>query len=247
MPNILRKKLKAARYARLLIVWFVAFSVRARAQEIVTGWEGAPSNGYAFVSSILSVTGSHTNRFVIRPTVSDLYYNFRDVGGFTSVISPGAALQIGYRLQSPRLTFTIGPGVAVRWDHRKLASGPTLNSTQLGATVEGDAFFQATDLTNLNIIASYEGANHYFWTRAGLKHQITNTSFERPVGLSVGGELTGQGNHDSHQLEAGALFEFGLFRTHSSLQVRAGYDRRWFAEGSADSKPYYGVGFYHRF
>ena len=239
--------MKIAKYVGLLIVWLVLFSPRVRAQEIVTGWEGRPSNGYAFASSIFAVPRPNRNMLVIRPTVSYLYYDFRDAGGFTNVTSPGAAVQIGYRLQTPRLTFTMGPGFAVRWDHRKLAGGPTLNSTQLGATVEGDAFFQATSLTNLNIISSYEGANHYFWTRAGIKHQITNVSFERPVGLSVGGELTGQGNHDTHQFEAGGIFEFGLFRTHSSLQFRAGYDHRWFADSSTDARPYFGVGFYHRF
>lgn len=239
--------MKTTKYVGLLIVWLVLLPPLAKAQELVAGWEGGPSNGYAFVSPIFTVPSSGRNMFLIRPTVSDLYYNFRDVGGFTDVTSPGAAIQVGYRLQTPRLTFTIGPGFEVRWDHRRFASGQTLNTTQIGATVEGDAFFQATSLTNLNIISSYEGPNHYFWTRAGIKRQITNTSFLQPVGLSIGGELTGQGNHDTHQFEAGGMLELGLPRTHSSLQFRVGYARLWFVDGSTDSRPYFGVGFYHRF
>jgi hypothetical protein len=239
--------MKTAKYVGLLIVWLLLRVPIARGQELVAGWEGGPSNGYGFVSPIFTVPSSNRNMFLIRPTVSDLYYNFRDVGGFTYVTSPGAAIQIGYRLQTRRLTFTIGPGYEVRWDHRRFASGQTVNTTQTGVTMEGDAFLQESSLTNLNIISSYEAANHYFWTRAGIKRQVTDTDFIRSVALSIGPELTGQGNHDAHQAEVGGMLEFGLPRTHASLQFRAGYARLWFVDGSTDSRPYFGVGFYHRF
>jgi cellulose biosynthesis protein BcsS len=239
--------MKTAKYLGLLIVWFILLLPQARGQELIAGWEGGPSNGYAFVSPVFTVPSSDRNMFLIRPTVSDLYYNFREAGGFTDVTSPGASIQLGYRLQIPRLTFTIGPGFEVRWDHRQLATGQKVNTTQKGATVEGDAFFQANPLTSLNIISSYEGANHYFWTRAGMKRQVTNTDFSRPAALSIGAEVTGQGNHDVHQFEAGGMLELGLPRAHSSLQFRVGYAHLWFVDGSTDSRPYFGVGFYHRF
>jgi hypothetical protein len=239
--------MKTAKYVGLVIVWLLLRSPLAKGQELVAGWEGGPSNGYAFISPIFTVPNSKKNMFLVRPTLSDLYYNFRDVGGFTDVTSPGAAIQIGYRLQTRHLTFTIGPGYEVRWDRRRFASGQTLNTTQTGATVEGDAFFQASSLTNLNIISSFETANHYFWTRAGFKHQVTDTDFIKSIALSIGPELTGQGNHDAHQVEAGGMLEFGLLRADASLQFRAGYARLWFVDGSTDSRPYLGVGFYHRF
>lgn len=239
--------MKTAMYAGLLIVCFLMLPPLARGQELVAGWEGGPANGYAFLSPIFTVPSSGRNMFLIRPTLSDLYYNFRDVGGFTDVTSPAAAIQVGYRLQTPRLTFTIGPGFEVRWDQRRFASGQTLSTTQPGATIEGDAFFQATSLTNLNIISSYEGANHYSWTRAGIKRQVTDTDSLRSVGVAIGPELTAQGNHDAYQFEAGGMLELGLRRTHASLQFRSGYARLWFVDGSTDSRPYFGVGFYHRF
>ena len=77
--------------------------------------------------------------------------------------------------------------------------------------------------------------------------QVTDTDFLRSAALSIGPELTGQGNHDAHQFEAGGMLELGLLRTHASLQFRAGYARLWFVDGSTDSRPYFGVGFYHRF
>jgi hypothetical protein len=239
--------MKIKKNAGFLIVCFALLSPSARAQEIVGGWEGGPSNGYGFVSPIFTIPSSGTNMFLIRPTVSDLYYNYRDVGGFTDVVSPGAAIQIGYRLQTPRLTFTIGPGMEVRWDHRQFASGQTVNTTQIGATGEADAFFQATNQTNLNLISSYGEANHYFWTRLGIKHQITPTTILRPVGVALGADLTGQGNHDAYQFEAGGMLELQVTHIHSSLQFRAGYAHLWFVDGSTDTRPYFGLGFYHRF
>ncbi len=239
--------MRTATRVGLLMVCLVLVSPRVQSQELVTGWEGGPSNGYAFVSPIFTEPISKENLFLLRPTVSYLYYNFPDVGGTTDVSSPAASLQIGYRLKLPRLIFTIGPGVEVRWEHRSLGAGSTVNTTQIGAIAEADAFFQATSLTNINMISSFETANHYFWTRAGIKRLITNTNYSKPVGLSIGAELTGQGNHDLHQFEAGGLFELGFPRANSSLQFRAGYDRQWFANNGTDLKPYFGVGFYHRF
>ncbi len=230
-----------------LIIAVALLPTLAKAQELVSGWEGGPSYGYAFVSPLFSVPKSAQNTFMIRPTVSYLYYNFQQDGSLTAVNSPGAALQIGYRRQTRRGTYTIGPGVEVRWEHRTLANGQQFTGTQTGATVQGEAFFQANSLTNLNIISSYGTANHYMWTRAGFKRQVTNTKLEGRPGLAIGAELNGQGNHDVHQLEAGGLIEIPLLPHNTSLQLRGGYAHLWFADGSTHSRPYVGVGFYHHF
>ena len=239
--------MKKVKWTALLIISLFLLPKLANGQELVSGWEGGPSYGYAFVSPVFSVPESDRNTFVIRPTVSYLYYNFQQDGGSTIVRSPGAALQIGYRRQTRRLTYTIGPGVEVRRDDRVLSNGQRLTSTQIGATVQGEAFFQASSLTNLNIVSSYEMANHYVWTRAGFKRQVTNTKFEGHTGLAIGAELNGQGNHDVHQLEAGGLIEVPLRLHNASLQLRCGYAHLWFAGGSTASRPYVGVGFYHHF
>lgn len=181
-------------------------------------------------------------------TNSYLYYNFRQNAGVTTVNSPGAALLIGYRRATRRLVYTIGPGVEVRREIRALANGQRLLSTQIGATVQGEAFFQANSLTKLNVISSYEMANHYVWTRGGFERQVTNTKIEGRGGLEIGAEITGQGNGDVHQVEAGGVVEIPLTGIrNTSLQFRSGYAHLWFAGGLTDSRPYMGVGFYHHF
>lgn len=217
------------------------------AQELVTGFEAGPSNGYAFISPVFSLPKSGKNVFIIRPTASYLYYKFRDAAGSTTVNSPGLSLQIGYRRQTRRLNFTIAPGIEVRWDSRKLANGQKVERTQTGAIVGADVFFQATPLTNLNFISSYGSANRYLFTRGGIKRQITNKKFDKPVSFSVGGEITGQGNRDIRQFGGGGMFEIGFLRKKTSLQFRAGYNRQTFALGPAESKPYFGAGIYRRF
>ena len=45
----------------------------------------------------------------------------------------------------------------------------------------------------------------------------------------------------------GGMFEIAFPRKRTSLQFRTGYTRQNFADGSAESKPYFGAGIYRRF
>lgn len=229
----------------IVLVSIFALPRLAEAQELVTGWEGGPSYGYAFASPVFSVPLSSQNIFVLRPTLSYLYYDFGQGDGFTKVKSPGAGLQLGYRRQTRRLTYTITPGFEVRRDDRLLFNGRRSVNTEIGAVIQGEAFFQATRLINLNLISNYGTADHYVWTRVGFKRQVTGSKKEGR-GLDLGTELNGQGNADVHQLEAGGLIEVPLWSS-SSLQFRSGYAHLWFADGSTQVRPYVGVGFYRHF
>ena len=219
----------------------------AKGQEFVAGWEGSPSSGYGFVMPVFSIPRQGTSSFVIRPSGSYLYYNFREAGGFTVVTSPGAALGVAYRLRTKKATLTIGPGYESRWEHRKQADGSKSDVNHRGLVGQGDLYYSATSFTAFTLNGSYQESNHYVWSRAGLKHQITNKSFERGSALALGAELTAQGNRDVHQLQAGALFEVGLPHAHGSLQFHSGYARLQFADASREARPYFGVGVYKAF
>ena len=140
------------------IHWLVAASVLfllpgvVSAQELITGWEGGPSNGYGFAMPVFSIPMGDTNFLVVRPSGSYLYYNFREAGGFTTVSSPGASLGLAYRYRTKRLTLTIGPGFEARADHRVHPDGTSVNSTQAGARADGDIYFQVDSLTSLSMI-----------------------------------------------------------------------------------------------
>ncbi len=225
----------------------VILTTAANAQEFVAGWEGGPSSGYTFASPIFSIPKDGKHKLVIRPTISYLYYDSRGADGTTKVRSPGFSLQVGYRRQTERLSLTIAPGVEVRRDRRTLPTGEKVEKTQVGAVIGADAFYQATRFTNLNFIASYGAANRYLFTRAGIKQQVTNKESSKPVSLLVGAEVTGQGNQDIKQYGAGGLFEVAFPKKPMSLQFRAGYNRKVFADSTSESKPYFGAGIYYRF
>lgn len=236
-------KMKATCTALLLLI----SSGSAIGQELVGGWEGGPSNGYGFVMPVFSIPKQGPNAFVVRPSIGYLYYNFREAGGFTNVTSPGASLGVAYRLRKKKATLTIGPGFEARWEHRVQADGSQININRRGFVGQGDIYYSATAFTAFTLNGSYELSNHYVWSRAGFKHQVTNRSFEGGTALLFGAEVTTQGNRDVHQMQVGPLLELALRPLHGALQFHSGYARLQFADGSQETRPYFGAGIYRVF
>ncbi len=229
-------------------LFFMFFMIgSAFGQELIMGWEGGPSNGYGFAMPVFRLPKDGANSLVIRPSGSFLYYNFPEAGGFTAVSSPGAAFGLAYRLHTQKVTFTIGPGIETRWDHRSRADGTQTDKTQAGVTAQGDVFLQPSPLTSVTVIGSYGHANRYAWSRAGFTRQVTNREFKRSSALQLGAEVTGQGNRDVRQIQAGSVLGVAFLHAHSSLQFRSGYARLRFADSSIETRPYFGVGLYKAF
>jgi hypothetical protein len=240
---------KSMKYVFIVVLALALLRVpAAQAHEFIAGWEGGPGNGYGFLEPVFSFPDSGLgSAFVIRPAVSYLYYDTVDVTGTTHVTSPGASLGLAYRLSTLRLTLTLGPGFEIRQEHRELPDGSVQNDTQRGATFAADAFFQATSLTSCSLIASYGEANRYAWGRAGIKRQITNTDFRGHEALSLGLELTEQGNYDVHRDQAGGVLGWEFLKARASVQFRAGASRSRYPNGPSDTHAYFGVGFYHAY
>lgn len=216
-------------------------------QDVVAGWEGSNSRGYTFVSPAASFPANDRWSWVLRGTLSYLYYDFAEDGGRTHVRSPGEALGVGLRYSVPGLTATIMPGYEVRQTRRALAAGGDTRQTETGVTIQGDVFYQATPLVSVTGIISYSDANRYTWGRAGIKRQISNFDNRAGSTYSVGAEVTGQGNSDGRSAELGGLFEIAYPASHASLQFRAGYSQLRNPDGSHESSPYFGVGYYQAF
>jgi hypothetical protein len=216
-------------------------------QEVVAGWEGASSRGYAFVSPAITFQRGESISWVLRAAASYLYYDFPEGGGKTDVRSPGESLGVALRYSAPGISATIGPGYEVRQTRRRFASGAETKTNEHGVIVQGDIFVQATPRTILSAIVSYGDANRYYWARGGVKQQITNFDNQNATTLHVGAEITGQGNNDSKSAQLGGLFEIAFPRSQGSLQFRSGYSRIENSDGSRESRPYFGVGLYRAF
>jgi hypothetical protein len=223
------------------------FPAAGSGQEFVGGWEGGTTRGYGFGMPVFSKELGGGNFLVVRGSGSFLYYKIPDATGDTRVRSPGISGGLAYRFRTPRLSLTIGPGYEVRWKRSRLSDGSELRETERGINAQGDIFFQATPLTNLNLIASYGDANRYVWSRAGVKRQVTNTKFERSTALALGLELTAQGNREIRAYQAGGLFEIMFLRARGSIQLRAGYAQERYPSGLRFDRPYFSIGLYKAF
>jgi hypothetical protein len=242
-----RYHLRWVRPALALALLAVLPARSATAQEVVTGWEGSASRGYAFVSPAAPFSTRGQFSWLVRGTLSYLYYDFADQGGRTEVRSPGESVAVSLRYSSPQITGSIGLGYEVRQTRRRLAAGDQTRENETGVVVAGDVFYQATPLVNLSAIASYGDANHYKWARIGAKRQISNFDNRDSRTMHAGVEVTGQGNSDGRSVQVGGLFEIAFPRDHASLQFRTGYSRQNNPDDSHESRPYFGVGYYRAF
>jgi hypothetical protein len=230
----------------------------ASAQELVAGWEGYGQRGYGMISpsysfnlnphsGVQGVFNGPSYSFLVRGSASYLYYQTSNTSGITQVTSPGVSWGGALRLQTRRLSLTFGPSYEVRWTQDKLPTAQVTHTLEHGIMAQGDAYFQATPLTNVNGIISYENSNGYLWSRFGVVRQVTNPHFTAPHALSIGAEFTAQGNNQILVYEGGGLFEIAFLREHVSLSFRGGYSRAQYPDNTVQTAPYLGVGLYFDF
>ncbi len=232
------------RVGMVCFLGLVATPARAEAQELIAGWEGGQSRGYAFASPVVSIgLGAH-ELLVLRGAASELYYQLPDAGGVTKVNSPGASAGLGFRLRAAGVTATLGTSYEMRRTTRRFPDGTSTVVTERGLTTQADAYVQASPLTSVQGIVSYGAANRYLWARAGLQRQITNTGFEHPAALAIGAEATAQGNGDVRAYGAGAVLALTFLRARTSLQLHSGYEQLRYADGSRTGRVYWGIGAY---
>lgn len=235
------------RMALLISIFSVGTSPALAGTEIVAGWEGTDTSDYAFVSPSFSTPVRSDMDLIIKPAVNYLRYEERRVGEKVVVKAPGASLGVGVRLRRPSLTMQVG--AALEWIHRKRepANGPKKSRGNVGVAVNADLYYQAAPGLTANAAASYSDTNRWLWSRAGLAVRVTNRDYSKPVGLSFGPEVSYQAGHSINEYGAGAMAEIAFERAQLSLQLRGGYSRTDFADGSHDSSPRLGVSLFHRF
>jgi len=215
------------------------------AQEIVTGFEGGPSIGEGFFTPVFSVPLNTANAITIRPSASYLYYDERSrTIGETKVTAPAASLGVGYRYTGTDVTFDIGPAIEVIWQKKKPAIGKQTNQTLIGAAFAADLYYQMTQTTGLNLVATYDQSNRYYWSRGTIKERLSNSD---AFAVFLGADVTDQGATDVQQLSGGGLVELDFDRGTTALQIRGGYSWLTFSDSSKDQRPYFGATLYHHF
>jgi len=223
---------------------FILMVAPCSTQELVTGFEGGPSIGEAFFTPIFSIPLNATNAITLKPTASYLYYDTRGRVGETKVTAPGTSFGVGYRYTGTDVTFDIGPAIEVIWQTKKPVVGRSTEQTLIGAAFAADLYYQVAPLTGINLVATYDQPNRYYWSRGTIKERITD---QNSWTLFLGADVTDQGATDVHQLSGGGLLEFDFDKGETALQIRGGYSWLTFADHSHDQRPYAGATLYHHF
>ena len=220
----------------------------AKAQEVATGFEGGPSTGEAFFTPILDWTLNAANAITFKPSASYLYYETRGKVGETKVTAPGASFGIGYRYTGTDVTLDIGPAFEVLWQTKKpFGNKIATKETLTGVAAAVDLYWQATSFTGVNLVATYDEPNRYYWSRATLKERVTDFGSKDQTSMSLGADFTYQGATDVHQVGGGGLVEFDFQGGNTALQLRGGYSWLTFADQTHAQRPYAGATLYHHF
>jgi hypothetical protein len=227
-----------------VVLALIATPELVRAQDVVAGWEGDDTRGYVFVAPTAAIDVSPSQALLLRASGSFLYYG-SEADGPTDVTAPGASVALGYRLRRSRVSAAVMGGYEMRRVRR--ASSDLPDAWERGASASGELFVAATALTQVSAIATYGAAHRYVWSRAGVKRQMTNTDFSGRRAVSVGLEVTAQGNRDVRTDQLGMVVELAWLGAQTSLQLRSGYARSEFPDGRRQGRPYLGFGVYRAF
>jgi hypothetical protein len=221
--------------------------------DVTAGYEGdSRDTGYAFVGPGYTHPLSDSTAIVGRLTFNYLTYEF-DNGDATRthVSGPGIAPTVGLRFgRRSNLTVTAGPEWKRREREVMTPADIRLSETdddKLGARFGASLYDDFADHWNVHALASYGTAEDWLWTRVGVKRQLTNLNWRRPISLFLGAEGIAQGNDDIRQWQAGGLAEVVHAPSSLSVMVRAGWKNSSFQHAEDDNGAYFGIGLYRRF
>lgn len=220
----------------------VTVAAEASGQDIVTGWEGDTTRGYAFVAPTAAFTLSPSQSLLVRGSASYLYYASR-LGGPTDVNAPGGAAMLGYRITTAQVNAAVVGGFELRRIFRATSVAAPAD-WEHGLSLSGELFVNASRLTRLSALGNYGQAARYSWMRTGIQKQLSNRDFSGPRAVSLGAEFTAQGNQDVRGYQIGGVFEISWMAARSALQIRAGHSQSTFSRGGHERRGYLGIGLY---
>ncbi len=213
--------------------------------EVTAGWSGNATQGYGFVAAQPALARNEEASFVLRASVSQLYYTFDNLGVETRVDSPGASIGPGFVYAPGDVSLGAAVAFEIRRPTEKPVDGPETTDTELGATLATNLYWRPGHRSALYGILSFSGANEYLWSRAGFMQQVipmfrTDTA----AALWIGPDITTSGNEDTRLLEFGGTLEVPVRKINMSFNVRGGYALQDVEGANPTGVPSIGAGLY---
>jgi len=130
--------------------------------------------------------------------LADLDYRYIDNGSTVSVNQKTITPVLGIRRYGRwSKTFLIGPTFLLKEQDK---GGTPSRTRQVGGTVKFSLYSTNLGLSK-ELLASFSTNDQFTWTRARIKHAISNK-------VSIGGELILMGNEDAQSAGGGVLLEW---------------------------------------
>ena len=221
--------------------------------DVTAGYEGdSQDTAYAFAGPGYNHPINDNTAIVARLTFSYLTYEFANGDGTrTHVSGPGISPTVGLRFgRKDNFKVMVGPD----WKRRdREVMGPAdiqlskTDENNVGARFSADLYDDFAPHWNVHALASFGTAEDWLWTRVGVKRQLTNLNWHRPIALFLGAEGISQGNSDIRQWQAGGLAEIVHAPSSLSVMLRAGVKKSTFQHADDETGPYFGIGLYRRF
>lgn len=237
----------------VLAIIVLACSVYAGDMECLGGWEGDNhGHGYGYIGVGRSISIKSRAALVTRLTGSYLYYGFDHADSTTQVGSPGVSLLAGISFVFMGATVIVLSGPELRWNRDDIriageGSATSQREKELSAVLQGFVYTPLADKTSLLLLANYDGANHYVFSRLSLIQVLAITTFGKFRAPSIGLEGTAQGNDDITSVQAGIFIEISHVLGELSFRLSGGAKKTWSPDSSGENGAYAGAGFYTHF
>ncbi len=190
--------------------------------SVNVGFSGNLDQGYSFLSFTPAIGRSDDASLTLNATVSDIYYDYTDTA-YHQVNSPGVSVGPGFVYAPRDLSIGFNAGFEVRRPMERLDGGDAATTTTYGATLSSNLYWYPRHKTILYGIVSFNTADEYLWTRAGvLKPLIPMFQRDAPVSLWVGLEATSAGNVLTRSLEFGGVAQVPVSKIHTTFSARGG-------------------------
>lgn len=239
-------------FSTLLAITVLACTGYAGNMESSGGWEGdGNGQGYGYIGIGRNIPVNGGIAVVTRLTASYLYYRFNHADSTTKVKSPGISLLFGVKFAIKKAIVIILSGPELRRNREKInvANRGTVISRdeqELSAVLQGFVYTPLASRTSLMLLANYDGANQYVFSRLSIKQELRGTVFGLPA-PSAGIDGTAQGNDVIKSVQAGIFIEISKVFGNLSLRFSGGVKKSWFPDDSNAGGVYIGSGFYSQF
>jgi len=234
----------------MAVLLLVPLELHAGPLDSVAGWEGdSRQQGYGYAGLGAAIPLSRAIAIPGGITASYLYYHYDSTGTSVSVLSPGASLMTGLRLQTRRSVTTVMAGAEMRWEHRELgiAGGSEAERTTTGSVFQlysQESLARRWEAVQFGVFVK---AADYIVTRAAFRYQATNTDWKHKTSFFLGMEGVRQGNAYSDAAQVGGFGEWSLVPARLTCGLHAGYKESWSPGRPHDRGAYFGTSLYRHF